>query len=137
MTTVHPARIIIDADARDLDALAIRSRLGRVLWSPPEQFASCGWSYNRRDSGATVIVSTAHYDDGHQWVHASIATTDGTLPTYADLARLHRAVWPSGYAFQVFAPPAKHINIHGEALHLWGLLDGANPLPDFAADGTI
>lgn len=132
-----PAVLVRDGEARDLDALGIRRRLGRDNWSTPTQYAGCGWSYSHLSGTATVIVSSGLFDDGQQWVHASIARADGTLPTYPDLTQLARAVWPTGYAFQVFAPPDRHINIHPSALHLWGLIDGFNPLPDFACDGTI
>ena len=46
-------------------------------------------------------------------------------------------MFPEGWAYQVFAPPWAHINIHPNALHLWGRLDGANVLPDFGSWGTI
>lgn len=138
--TIQPATgatIVRDGDARDLDALGIRKRLGRDNWSTPVPFAGCGWKYTKLDGQADVIVSTALYDDGQQWVHASIAHADGTQPSYHELTVLHRAVWPDGYAFQVFAPSEKHINIHPGALHLWGLINGSNVLPDFGALGTI
>ena len=49
---------------------------------------------------------------------------------------MHRAVFP-GYAYQVFAPPESHVNIHGNALHLWGRADGKPILPEFGDMGTI
>jgi len=46
-------------------------------------------------------------------------------------------VWPAGYAYQVFAPPSQHVNIHPYALHLWGKVDGSPTLPEFGKYGTI
>ena len=84
-----------------------------------------------------VIVSTAWQDDGHEWTHASWAY-DERLPTYHELVLLRSAVWGStGWAFQVFAPPTEHVNIHAFALHLWGRVDGVNPFPNFGAKGSI
>lgn len=59
------------------------------------------------------------------------------MPTYDDLCLLHRAVFKDGYAYQVFAPPSRHVNIHQYALHLWGRSDGKPVLPEFGCEGTI
>ncbi|TQK29408.1 hypothetical protein [Arthrobacter sp. SLBN-53] len=59
------------------------------------------------------------------------------MPTYDELGRLHRAAFGDGYAYQVFAPAAQHVNIHQNALHLWGRADGPPCLPEFGLFGTI
>ena len=46
-------------------------------------------------------------------------------------------VFAPGFAYQVFAPPTRHVNIHEHALHLWGRVDGKSITPDFGAFGTI
>ena len=67
-----------------------------------------------------------------------VTNTLGHVPSYADLVAMHHAVWGKhGYAFQVFPPAHKHVNIHERVLHLWGRADGANCLPDFAREGSI
>jgi hypothetical protein len=119
-----------------IDALRLRAVMGRDAWAVPEPFGSDGWVMARRDGAGSVIVTCASVD-GAEWLHASIAGRD-RLPTYHDLVRLHHAVWGTrGYAFQVFAPTKRHVNIHEHALHLWGRLDGVSPLPDFGMYGTI
>jgi hypothetical protein len=86
--------------------------------------------------GRSVVVSAADFD-GALWIHASIASPDET-PSYDDLCQLYRAVWGgTGYAYQCFVPPAEHVNIHQDALHLWGRADGARVLPNFAPFGSI
>lgn len=115
-----------------VDILRIRKALGRNRWEPPIPFGPDGWRMSSADSLASVIVSSADHD-GAAWVHASTAHAD-QLPTYADLVALHQAVWPTGWAYQVFAPPSEHVNIHPHALHLWGRRDGARVLPDFAGE---
>lgn len=120
----------------NLDALAIRSALGRKVWGVPVPFGDDGWLLRRLDDSQSIIVTVAPWD-GVEWVHASIAGAE-TLPTYEDLRALHAAIWQgNGYAYQVFAPDVAHINIHEHALHLWGRLDGKGVLPDFGAFGTI
>ncbi len=77
-----------------------------------------------------IIVSQADHDDV-EWLHASIAFTE-RMPTYEELAILHRAVFGrKRYSYQLFVPESSHVNIHAHALHLWGRVDGKPALPDF------
>lgn len=112
-----------------LNALKIRRRLGRERFSAPEEFGPDGWRYLDLVNEGSVIVSVADFD-GHEWIHASISARV-TTPSYTDLKILHAAVFENRFAFQVFAPSEQHINIHSNALHLWGRLDGQSPLPEF------
>ena len=136
--------------AYDYDVLAIRRRLGADRWSPPRTGPGpTGVHFIRYDSCRTLIITSsdvapiadiAGQHAGVVWLHASIAVQpDGPeVPSYAELAEVHRAVWGDhGWAFQVFAPPAHHVNIRGNALHLWGRLDGTRIHPDFGWAGTI
>lgn len=118
-----------------IDALQLRRVLDRRAWQPPEPFGPDGWRLVAFDRLASVIVTQADFDDT-EWRHASIARH--VMPSYEDLVLLQNAAWPDGgYAYQVFAPAERHVNIHEHALHLWGRADGANVLPDFAFAGSI
>jgi hypothetical protein len=132
----------------DYDVLAIRARLGRDRWSPPIArpiTGPTGASFTRSDSLRSIIVTSSDLDpqaggDGTIWLHASICAhpDDAGVPAYEELAALRYAVWgENGWAFQVFAPAANHINIRSNALHLWGRLDGERIHPDFGWAGTI
>jgi hypothetical protein len=129
----------------DYDVLAIRRRLGRDRWGPPHPGPGpAGVTFRRSDGLRGIIVSSGPVGtdgtDETVWLHASIAaSTEGARPPdYWELVELHHAVWGEhGWAFQVFAPPAGHVNIHPNALHLWGLLDGTRIHPDFGWAGTI
>jgi len=116
-----------------INALQIRRVLGRSNWSTPVSFGPDGWRTQRLDGAASIIVTAADHE-GDEWVHASIARTR-SMPDYDDLKLLHLAVFGDGWAYQVFAPPSDHVNIHEYALHLFGRLDGKPALPDFT-DGT-
>jgi len=119
-----------------IDIISAMKVLGKKEWDTPKRYGPDGWALVRQSDGASVIITNAPHD-GVEWIHASIAHRDH-MPTYEELVLLHKAVWQGrGYAFQVFAPPASHVNIHPYALHLWGRLDGTNPLPDFGQNGTI
>lgn len=124
----------------NINALRLRSVMGRKQWFPPEPYGPDGWRMYNRDYSRSIIVTVSDFPgwDG-EYVHASIATADHeTLPTYEDLRLLHQAVFgDTGYAYQIFAPADQHVNIHPTALHLWGRLDGAPVLPEFGQAGTI
>jgi hypothetical protein len=129
--------------AGNVDGLRLRRTFGRHLWEPPTPAGPDGWCMVRRDRSGSVIVTCAPHElqdgtgDVREYVHASIAWADRD-PTYADLVRLHRAVWgETGWAVLVFAPAADHVNIHEHALHLFGRLDGSRMHPDFGRYGTI
>ena len=111
------------------DALAIRRHLGRSDWAAPIPFGPDGWRFDDFSNARSIIITCADHN-GVDWVHASIAHRDA-MPTYSDLRMLHAAVFHGGWAYQIFAPPSDHVNIHEFALHLWGRLDGKAELPDF------
>jgi hypothetical protein len=135
-----------------LNILQIRKRLGKDYWEVPKSFGPDGWSLDATPwepgrfgrgplEGARIIVTASDFTSigapaGEQWIHASISR-NGFMPTYDDLVNLHKAVWPDGYAYQVFAPPSQHVNLHTHALHLWGKFDGSAVLPEFGKFGTI
>lgn len=86
-------------------------------------------------SGSIIVTQAAH--DGDEWIHASIARAN-RMPTYDDLCTLKEAVWgPEGEAYQAFVSASRHVNIHPNALHLWGRADGSRVLPEFGAGGSI
>lgn len=122
-----------------LDPDAIYQRLTRshLGWRTPEPFGPTGYVYDTFGRGGRVIVTDSPLPGSEEvWRHASISWAH-EMPKYAHLTMLHRAVWPNGWAYQVFAPPSDHINIHPYALHLWGRPDGSPVLPNFGALGTI
>lgn len=120
-----------------LPALDIRRRLGKKEWKVPVPFGPDGWIFDTVAGRHRIIVTVGPTPDGTEtWWHASISGID-EMPTYEDLVLMHHAVWPAGWAYQVFAPPESHVNIHEYVLHLWGKPDGLAVLPNFGANGTI
>lgn len=123
-----------------LNPLAIRKVLGRAAWGPPSPFGPAGWHFEGVGGRSRIIVSSSPGldpdDPAVEWVHASISRRD-RMPSYEDLTTLHRAVFGGGWAYQVFAPPSDHVNIHEYCLHLWGRADGAAVLLNFGIGGSI
>jgi len=102
------------------------------------------WRYvERREDGAlyasnvdriSVIESIAMELDGKRWHHVSVSRPD-RLPDYDDLTFVKKHwIGDDKYAYFVFAPRAKHVNIDKHCLHLWCCLDGP-VLPDFTRGG--
>lgn len=114
--------------------LDIRKKLGRNIWGPPREIVIGQWAF-RTTTGSVIIVSEAPYPVSDKepevdFIHASISHLN-RMPTYEDLVMLHKAVFEDRWAYQIFAPPDRHINIHSYALHLWGRADGKMLHPDF------
>ena len=120
----------------------LRDELSETISYGPAGFAfALGRRQGRRlHRIGSIIVSQSDWPErpGEEWLHASIARDD-RMPSYADLTALHKAVFGARYAYQVFAPPSRHVNIHPNALHLWGRVDDGDGriLPDFGTAGTI
>lgn len=130
----------------DLDPAAIRLRLNRSgehKWEQPRRFGPLGFIFETEygQDRARIIVSDGPEPDDESddpslyWRHASIARDH--MPSYADLVMMHKAIWPEGFAYQVFADASEHVNIHSFALHLWGYPDGRAILPNFGKFGSI
>src|SRR4051812_10851806 len=99
--------------ATGFDLLRMRRILGRKEWGPPLKIGPDQWCFKSNISGS-VIVSYAPFPTPGSgevyWVHASISRKC-YMPAYEDLKTLHEAVFNDGWAYQVFAPVARHINI--------------------------
>lgn len=86
-------------------------------------------------SGLQVIWSAAIEVDGRTWLHVSVTKAHHVTPTYDDMKTAHELFVGDRYAYSVWAPAAKHVNIHSGCLHLWSVVDGDEPLPDFTRGG--
>ena len=128
------------------DALAINHNVQDVLAAAGVRIASVqgygpsgvAWIVIMSDGrkGSIIVTQSDQPGDATEYLHASIALD--SMPTYADLALLHHAVYGrKRWAYLVFAPLREHVDIHEFALHLWGRADGAPMMPNFGQHGTI
>jgi hypothetical protein len=81
-----------------------------------------------------VLVSTADFPDGRDWMHISLSR-EKRLPSYADMKLAKELFANDRYAYRVFPPAERHINIHDFCLHLWAPVTGGPALPDFTRGG--
>lgn len=96
-----------------------------------------GEAWLHEPSGLTVIWSVDREADGRAWLHASMAGP-GRVPTWDELKFLKAwLVSDDRYAYQVLPRADKYVNVNPHVLHLWAVVDGPEPLPDFVRDGQI
>lgn len=96
-----------------------------------------GDGYAAQDrTGLRVICSTAPFEDGREWLHVSLSR-EKRLPSWEDM-KLAKSIFCADrrYAYQVFPPPEKFVNIHEFCLHLYAPIDGLPALPDFTLGGN-
>lgn len=104
-------------------------------WQLIERFGPAGGAFYHKRSQLQVIVTESDagdHGDDRAWLHVSVAHK-GRLPTYAELCRV-KSIWfgDEGKAMMIFAPRDKHVNIHPNCLHLYGVISGSDPLPEFS-----
>jgi hypothetical protein len=125
------------ADRIDIDAINKRLRQLDRTWDKATAFGEDGWFITGAHKGIIVSLDDTS-DPGTEWLHASFSyQMPSRMPSYNDLKLMHRAVFGDGHAYQCFVPPAEHVNLTGNVLHLFGRLDGKPVLPDFGRHGTI
>ena len=116
--------------------LPLHEAIPRVLpdgWNILQPFGD-GNAYQHR-AGLRVIVTTADFPDGRDWMHISVSRKD-RLPNWDDLKLVKNTfAGEKRYAYQVFPPTDKHVNIHEFCMHLYVPLTGEPPLPDFTRGG--
>lgn len=83
-----------------------------------------------------VLFSVMKYDDGRIWRHVSAMGRTGRtqfyLPTWAELKTVKQDfLGEDAWAVQILPAAAQYVNDNPNVLHLFALLDGSNPLPDF------
>jgi hypothetical protein len=101
-----------------------------------------GWTYAQpfgeglvyRKDGLMAIIDCSEKEDGRKWVHVSISRRK-QVPSYDDLVDAKESfIGRDRYAYFVFAPSDKHVNIHANCLHIWGLVYSSDGkvLPEFS-----
>lgn len=89
-----------------------------------------GARYRRKD-GLFVIVSAAIEDDGYPWLHVSLSRKK-QLPAWEEIKYVKELfIGKDKYAYQIFPPTDKFVNIHPFVLHLWHPLKH-QPIPEFS-----
>ena len=94
-----------------------------------------GHACRQKHGGLRVIIDCEVKADGLRWLHVS-ASRSGYTPTHNDMSFVKRDfIGGDLYAYSVWPPSDKHVNLHNYCLHLWACLDKENGkyLPEFSA----
>lgn len=79
--------------ATTVDVLAIRKRLGRSQWHPPQSYGDTGWSMVSTNLKWRLILAESIHN-GITFIHATLDSFDrGELPTLDQIRELHLAVF--------------------------------------------
>lgn len=94
-----------------------------------------GYAVREVEGGLRVLIDCAEKSDGKMWLHVSYSRKDW-VPNHADTCRVKAAFIGNRYAYAVFPPSEKYVNIHPNCLHLWALMDGGigQVLPEFSEE---
>ncbi len=85
-------------------------------------------------NGLRVIVDCEQKSDGKRWLHVSFSRKNWT-PSHQDACMVKVAFIGNRYAYAVFPPADRYVNIHEHCLHLWALAEGdGRVLPEFSAE---
>ena len=102
-------------------------------WTMLQQWGS-GLALREHNGGLRVIVDCEYKRDGKAWVHVSVSRKD-RIPSHEDMCKVKTAFIGERYAYAVYPPSDKYVNIHPNCLHLWALAEGESQvLPEFSEE---
>jgi len=81
-----------------------------------------------------VIVDCEQKSDNNYWIHVSVSTKHET-PTHEEMARVKKDfIGEDRYAYSVWPPKDKYVNIMKHCLHIWACLnEDGRILPEFSS----
>lgn len=92
---------------------------------------SWGNGFALRRGGLRAVIDCSEKADGQMWLHLSVSR-ENWAPSHDDMKLAKAAFLGDRYAYSVWPPAAKYVNIHPYCLHLWARLDGSPVLPEFS-----
>jgi hypothetical protein len=135
----------IPTDGVDFQAIAdAQNDASRFVegWQAPRVLPPDWIEFSRDDAGGAkyvnatrklvAILSCGIEQDGRAWLHLSVSHRE-RIPTHGEMRTVKELFLGDRYAYAVWPPRAKYINLYPNVLHVFALLvEGANqPLPDF------
>ena len=106
-----------------------------ATWHHVHDFGPMGAGYKDTRSQLQVIATVSlrgDYGDDRAWLHVSVAH-HGRVPTYTEVKKI-KDMWftEDEKAIMVFPPKKFHVNKYENCLHLYGVIEGDDPLPEFS-----
>jgi len=108
------------------------------------QFPPVGWRILQpwglgyalqHQSGLRAIIDCSQKEDDRWWVHVSVSRKS-RCPSHDEMCMVKRDFIGDRYAYAVYPPAQKYVNIHAYCLHLWALVDElqGRVLPEFSSE---
>lgn len=93
-----------------------------------------GYALRDRTGELRVLIDCEEKSDGQQWIHVS-ASRKKWAPSHADMCRVKKDfIGCDRYAYSIWPPVDRYVNIHPYCLHLWARIEGVGQvLPEFSA----
>lgn len=114
----------------------------RVLppdWHEIDRDNAGGARYGNVTRKLRAILSCSIEADGRAWLHFSLSHRE-RVPTHGEMKVAKQIFLGDRYAYAVWPPAHRYVNLHPNVLHLFALLDEKTPqpLPDFTgATGSL
>jgi hypothetical protein len=92
-----------------------------------------GYAVRQKRGGLRVLVDCEPKRDSKEWLHVSVSRANYT-PTHDDMAVVKNAfIGEDRYAYSIWPPTDKYVNIHAHCLHLWACMEGdGQQLPEMS-----
>lgn len=85
-----------------------------------------------RSPKGLMVISSIQRQGEDVWLHVSYSYPNKT-PTHADTCRIKNDFFGENiYAYAIFPPKEKYVNLHKHCLHLWGCMNDDQKLPEFS-----
>ena len=120
----------------DAGLMEIKAPPSGLQYPPPGwiflQFWGSGHAFQHR-CGLRLLIDCSMKDDNQWWVHISVSRRAQT-PDHEDMAMVKSHFLGERYAYSVWPPLDKYVNIHANCLHIWALVDKGDGriLPEFS-----
>lgn len=101
-------------------------------WREFERDDQGGAKYVNSTRRLAAILSCQIEDDGRAWLHLSVSHRE-RIPTHGEMRTVKELFLGDRYAYAVWPPRVKYVNLHPNVLHVFALLEARDrqPLPDF------
>jgi hypothetical protein len=91
----------------------------------------CGSGLALKKGELLVIIDCSIKQDGNCYIHVSVSRPNRT-PNHEEMKAVKNDFLGDRYAYSVWPPANKYVNIHKHCLHLWARVDGQPVLPEFS-----
>lgn len=127
----HTPEVLAMVEAHKLEVARL---VGPAAWELNQSSAD-GERRLHRGERLAVIWSISLEADGRPWLHVS-GSHPSRVPWHVDMAKIKDTFIGDRYAYAIWPPRDRYVNMHDHVLHLWSpwwdLEEAGPPLPEFS-----